>query len=88
MTISTTKRFKEMMAEDARRVAGEWLEMGSAAAKDMLTMTLEAMRQGEPLPEPAEMAKDKLRSYLPAREVEIGWLIFIRKLCSTLSLVH
>ena len=86
MTISTTPRFKEMMAEDARRIAAEWLEMGSVAAKDMLWMTIDAMRNGEPLPEPAEMAKAELHSYLPAHEVEIGWPIFVAKLRATLRL--
>ena len=87
MTITKTKRFEEMMAEDARRIAGEWLEMGTEAAKDMLHLTLEALHNGEPLPEPAELAKDYLRSYLPKCEIELAWPIFIRKLSNTLRLV-
>ena len=86
-TITKTKRFDEMMAEDARRVAGEWLEIGTDEAKTMLRITLDAMRDGERLPEPAEMAKHDLCSYLTKNEVEIAWPIFIRKLSNTLRLV-
>lgn len=87
MTSSISKRFEEMIAEDARRTAGEWLDIGTTEAKDMLQMTLNAMRNGEQLPEPAEMARDDLRSYLTEDEVEIAWPIFIRKLSDTLRLV-
>jgi hypothetical protein len=87
MTTSITKRFEEMIAEDARRTAGEWLDIGTDGAKAMLQMTLDAMRNGELLPEPAEMARDGLRSYLTDDEVEIAWPIFIRKLSNTLRLV-
>jgi hypothetical protein len=87
MTITKTKRFEEMMAEDARRIAAEWLEIGTEAAKAMLKMTLEAMRNEEYLPEPAEMAKDYLRSYLPNCEIDLAWPIFIRKLTNTLRFI-
>ena len=87
MTTSITKRFEEMIAEDARRTAGEWLDIGTDEAKAMLQMTRDAMQNGELLPEPAEMAREDLRSYLTKDEVEIAWPIFIRKLSNTLRLV-
>ena len=66
-------RFNEMVAEDARIVAAEWREMGIEDARTMLAMTRESTIKGEELPEPAEQAKNRLRSYLHSQDIEKAW---------------
>ncbi len=67
------RRFHEMIAEDARKVATEWRELGIEDALTMLAMTREAIRNGEPLPEPAEQAREQLRAYMHPNDIEIAW---------------
>lgn len=82
-----TKRFEEMVKEDARRVAAEWIDVGVEDARVMLQLTKEAMASGDFLPEPAEFAKEKLRSYMTPGEVEIAWPTMVQQIARQLSLV-
>lgn len=85
MTTKMHARFYEMVAEDARAVTAEWIEVGLDEAWDMLAMTREAERNGEPLPEPAETAKDRLRSYMRRADLELAWSEMLTKIQSLLS---
>ena len=88
MTVRTSKRFHEIITEDARRVAAEWCEISVEDAKAMLALTIEAMRNGESLPEPAEFAKAQLRNHMTSKEVEIAWPEMVRKIGCQLSITH
>lgn len=81
------KRFEEIVKEDARRVAAEWIEVGLEDARVMLALTKEAMTNDDFLPEPAEIAKANLRNYMTESEVEIAWPIMVRQIGCQLSLV-
>lgn len=84
-TRTPTKRFYEMITEDARQVAAEWREMGPDNARTMLAMTLEAVCSGEPLPEPAQIAQDRLRSYMRREDLYLAWSEMLNQLSIMLS---